>query len=251
VLGHGRGYRTFSVGYKVIKGRVDDAFDGAWQRFYNWIRETGLTFRRKDGTPMGVDFGFIDSGYRANTVYRFCKRLKGFYPSKGFQGLKLKKGDRFKRDIPTGRDKVKYRLVKLTSTFLYEIASVFYKDIIYANMTIERQNGSIQKPGFCDFPNDYDQKYFKELLAEEKSTEDGSYSARGRKNEALDCRVMALCSGDAYLDSLINEARDYAKKSGMSEVQIRETIDTPYVLSVLEKRLNQRINLARSTRKAG
>lgn len=249
VLGHGRGYRTFSVGYKVIKGPVDDAFSGAWEDLYQWVKKTLLTWKRKDGTPMPVDFGFIDSGYKASIVYRFCKRLRGFYPSKGFQQLKLKKGDRFKRDIPTGRDKVKYRLQKFTSTFLYEIATVFYKDVLYANMMIKRQKGNVQAPGFCEFPNDYDQRYFKELLAEEKSTEDGSYSAKGRKNEALDCRVMNLCAGDAYLDNLINQARDYAKKSGMSEVMIRESIDTPYILNVLEKRLNQRIVTARGRRK--
>lgn len=251
VLGHGRGYRTYSVGYKVFRGSVEDPFDGAWQKFYQWILDTRLSFERKDGTPMSVDLGFIDSGYRANIVYRFCKRLKGFYPSKGFQDLKLKKGDRFKRDMPTGRDKVKFRVVKLTSTFLYEIATVFYKDVLYNNMLIKRSKGDIQSPGFCEFPNDYDQSYFKELLAEEKSSEDGSYSARGRKNEALDCRVMCLCSGDAYLDGLIQEARDCAKQSGMSEIQIREQIDTPYILRVLEKRLYHRIANARMKRKVG
>jgi len=57
------------------------------------------------------------------------------------------------------------------------------------------------------------------LTAEEKMS-DGSFDSKGRRNEALDCRVYALCAADVFLDSELLNYRAYAKQNGASQSQI-------------------------------
>ena len=37
VVGHGLGYRRWSIGYYVFPGATDNAFDGAWQKLVEWF----------------------------------------------------------------------------------------------------------------------------------------------------------------------------------------------------------------------
>jgi phage terminase large subunit GpA-like protein len=91
---------------------------------------------------------------------------------------------------------------------LYEISTAYYKAQVYANLKVKRVEGEIQNPGFCCFPADYGENYF-EMLTAEELTENG-YDSKGRRNEALDCRVYALCAGDVYLASVVKEWQNWA-----------------------------------------
>lgn len=59
VCGHGAGYRTWSILYKVIEGEVGDPFSGAWESLNEWAKETGLRFKRYDGTIFSVALIFV------------------------------------------------------------------------------------------------------------------------------------------------------------------------------------------------
>lgn len=211
ILGIGYGYRTWSICYKRFEGKIDDAFSGAWEKLQEFAVNTELTFIRKiDGFTFPVSIIFIDSGDGETTaeVYKFCSRWNNTFPSKGFRSIHQRKKE--KPDELTEGSFKRYRSVKMgEDTQLYEISTNYYKTHVYNNVKISRQPQEPQKPGFCDFPVDYGQKYFDMLTAEEKLI-DGSYESHGRRNESLDCRVMALCAGDVFLDEEVKNYRAWA-----------------------------------------
>ena len=103
---------------------------------------------------------------------------------------------------------------------IYLINTNYYKNHIYHNLNIPRQEIEPQHPGFCDFPRDYEEKYFNMLTAEERRNDGSFHNTTGRRNESLDCRVYALCAGDTFLDSEVLNYRTWAKEQKMSPGQI-------------------------------
>ena len=234
ILGIGSAYRTWSIEYLKFEGPIDDPFSGAWEKLHQWAIDGGLNYTRADGVQFTVKLIFIDSGDGTNndTVYRFTGRWNNTYPIKGFSVLtkrKLEKGDEvapfnFKRFRPIKVDE---------DTTLYEISTNYYKTQVYNNLKILRSDTEPQPPGFCNFPRDYGEKYFKMLNAEEKRT-DGSFHDGGRRNEALDCRVYALCAADIWLNNKVDLTKGWAKSNKMNQADILK-INHKYVLHVLER----------------
>jgi phage terminase large subunit GpA-like protein len=77
------------------------------------------------------------------------------------------------------------------------------------------------------------------LIAEERRR-DGSYHAGGRRNEALDCRVMNLCAADYWLAAKVSERRAHAKTLGHDALFI-QSINAKTILQVLEKQTTRRV----------
>jgi phage terminase large subunit GpA-like protein len=237
VMGIGLGYRTWSVLYKRIEGEVEDPYAGAWQKLHEWVMGGGLTFKRKDGVEFQTRLIFIDSGdgNLTSVVYAFSQGWQNTYPSKGFQALKKQKGE--KKDEIAPSNFKRYRAVKVNEDlFLYEISTNYYKSHIYRNLKIERQPGEAQRAGFCDFPVDYGEKYFKMLTAEEKRTDGAFHCPSGRRNEALDCRGMCMCAADVFLDSKLMEFKAAAKNAGATEPDIAK-INHRFVLELMERQI--------------
>lgn len=225
ILGHGLGYRTWSILYRRFEGDVMDPYSGAWELLNEFAENGGLRFKRDDGTVFPVQLTFIDSGDaaegRAEVVYRFCSRWQNTYPSKGFSMLTANKKE--KGDVPGAGSFRKYRPASIGSggQTVYEISTNHYKNIIYANMNIPRSPTDPQRPGFMDFPRDYDEEYFEQLDGEEKHL-DGSFHPIRTRVEALDCRVYALCAGDVWLDAQLERVRRTYRDRGASAVQVQQ-----------------------------
>lgn len=238
VLGTGAGYRTWSILYAVFEGEVTDAYAGAWEALNKWAAEGGLSFYRKDGMQFDVKLVFIDCGYGVHeylhAVYTFCDRWQNTYPSKGFGMIQNKKGE--KKQSNTVGNMRRYRATSVKSSGsqkIFEISTQLYKQRIYNHLQLERLVTEPQKAGFCDFPSDRSDKYFKMLTAEERLS-DGTFEDGGRRNEALDCRVMASCGADVYLDMLIEEEQNYARGLGAGPVDL-VMIDKKWILKSLEQ----------------
>lgn len=239
VLGHGPGYRTWSIDYIRITGKVTDPADGAWRKFQQWAIKTGLTWKRKSDkkefTPVLI---FIDSGdgNLTSTVYTFTQGWKNTFPIKGAAALKPpEKGDPITKE---NFSRYRYSVVA-EGLILYTIATNFYKTLLYNNLKIRRIPGEVQSPGFCDFPFEYGlpgkyEKYFSMLTAEEK-LKDCRFDAGGRRNESLDCRVYALCAADVYLYGLLKNLKD-SMKGKMSKVDI-EKITRKWIIDRLKKEI--------------
>lgn len=245
VLGIGYGYRTWSIDYKIFTGDVTNPYGGAWEDLHQWAINTGLIFtRRIDGFRFPVSMVLIDSGNDPDVIYAFCGRWENTFPSKGFHSLKRRKKEA--PDELTESSFKRYRPAKIgEGVLLYEVSTVYYKNQIYNNLKIERQPIEPQKPGFCDFPVDYGQEYFDQLTAEEKMS-DGSFVSHGRRNEALDCRVYALCGGDAFLDSELLTFRAWAKGQGMRPDEIqkithRSVIDNMIEATKVRKKIEKKL----------
>ena len=223
VLGIGYGYRSWSIEYKVFEGPVDDPFSGAWEDLHQYALSRELSYeRREDGFKFPVSLVFIDSGDGETTdiVYRFCNRWTNTFPCKGFKSIQRRKKE--KPDEMTESDFKRYRVAKINEdVMLYEISTVYYKNQIYNNLAIGRVTEEQQRPGFCEFPYDYGQKYFDGLTAEEKMS-DGSFESHGRRNEQLDCRVYALCAADVFLDSELLNYKAWAKANGQRQDEIQK-----------------------------
>jgi phage terminase large subunit GpA-like protein len=225
ILGIGSGYRTYSILYRRFEGEVDDPFAGAWQKMYEWSEDGGLTFKRKDGREFNVAIAFIDSGdgFSTDAVYSFCERWDNTYPSKGFSALKLRKGEKKGEDSAGPSNFKWYRPAKVAEgrILLYDISTNAYKMKIYKSLDVARKETGTQRPYFCDFPRDYSEKYFKMLTAEEKRRDGTFYCPSGRRNEALDVRVMALCAADVFLAAKVMEFKNAVKERGGTEKDIQ------------------------------
>jgi len=236
ICGIGKGYKTWSILYKVFDGPVSDPYSGAWEDLHLWALDTELTFTRKiDGFKFPVSLTFIDSGDGENmdVVYRFSQRWMNTFPSKGFKSLTRRKRER-PDELTEGSFK-RYRAAKIGEDItLYEISTIWYKNQIYGNLNIERLPEDPQRNGFCDFPSDYGELYFEMLTAEEKMP-DGSFDAKGRRNESLDCRVGCLCATDVFLDAEVLMWKAWAKQNGASASEV-QTINTMTVLNDIEKK---------------
>ena len=62
----------------------------------------------------------------------------------------------------------------------------------------------------------------------------GSFESSGRRNEALDIRVYALCAADVYLDQLVLEYKGMAKLQKIKASEILK-INHNFVLDILKK----------------
>jgi len=239
VMGMGGGYRSWGITYERIEGSIDNEYSGAWEKLYDFIHKTKLRFKRADGYEFPVSIVFIDSGDGNFTdiVYRFCARIGATFPSKGFGNLKTRKKE--KGDEVTTSNFRRYRYAKVgEDQMIYEIATNYYKTLIYNNLKIARQPVEPQKPGFCDFPVDYGEKYFKMLTAEEKHR-DGSFHDGGRRNEALDCRVYCQCAADVWIDNQVMMARVKAKKNGARDDDIAR-ISKRTIIQILKVKTQRR-----------
>jgi phage terminase large subunit GpA-like protein len=157
IMGVGYGYRTWSILYKRFEGDVEDPYSGAWEDMHQWAIETGLRFKREiDGFTFPVSLILIDSGFEADVTYRAVQRYINAYPSKGFRSIIRRKNE--EADEITDSYIRRYRLSKMSNdTSLYEISTVYYKNHIYNSINIKREMMGEQKPGFCDFPVDYNE----------------------------------------------------------------------------------------------
>lgn len=217
VLGHGEGYRTWSIEYKIFYGSTQDVNRGAWLKLSDWIESTGLEYTHMDGTKKAVNRFLIDSGYNTDIVYDFCEQYPGFLPCKGDQEIKANKEE--KGDEVRSSTWYPYKLSQIRETQKLVIVSTnHYKRKIYSSLKIERVQGKQQPPRFMEFPMDYPDHYFAMLTNAELRT-DGSFHDGSRPVEALDCRVYALCAGDICMDDWVKGHREALVKKGVPRKQ--------------------------------
>jgi len=237
ILGIGSKYRTWSIAYKRFEGAIDDPAAGAWEKLTEWIQDGNLNFEGYNQAVIPCTMMFIDSGdgIYTDVVYDFAKTAENIFPSKGFSKIKAKKGEQ--GDILTDANFKRYRALKVGSDLtLYEIATNYYKKNVYRNLRVPRvEVGGPQRPGFCEFPLDYGEKYFKMLVAEQMRVDGSFHCPKGRRNEALDCRVYALCAADVWLDARVMDYKAAAKSAGATPAQLTQMNHRTYLEILCKK----------------
>jgi phage terminase large subunit GpA-like protein len=239
IYGRGPAYRSWSIDYHVLYGKTDNAYTGAFEKLYEWgvklmEKNNGFGYLRKDGRFFPISMLFIDSGHNATTVYDFTHRWTYTFPIKGDKELESKKNIKNLRLHNSNFIPYKFSKVYGGTTLLYTISTKIYKKQLYQWLNINRTKDEIQPAAFQDFPREYGVRYFDMLTAEEQ-TQEGEYINRGRPNEALDCRVYAMCAADVYLAQQVELMRDKYRKDGYSQRQT-EQIGSRWVIEYMSRK---------------
>lgn len=191
VVGWGIGLESWSLGYFVIP--TDPLDKGTWRNADEILLRR---WRRASGEEAAVAAACFDSGFRTQAVYDFVRtrERRRVFATKGKEGPSRAIWDKKVRRGGKNKDKGRFRLVGTDAA----------KDALQAYLRVTRPG-----PKYCHFPLERDPDYFAQLTAE-KRTKGRDRRGRevvqwtcpdGRRNEALDCRVLALAALHSLLMS--------------------------------------------------
>lgn len=197
VVGWGREGKSYSIDYYVFAGDTKDPNSKAWQGLADVLR---YSFPREDGHVMHVAKMAVDRGYRSSVVDTFCMRYsrERVHPihGKGRNAENMQIPISNKRQVSIKVNKNTRRTV--SGYFFYIVGSSHLKDELYGRLNLPFPSDARSYPyGWCFFPNNYDQNYFRMLTAERyvppsRAGERGKWvCSDGVRNEAIDCRNYA------------------------------------------------------------
>lgn len=179
VIGWGIDEESWSLQYHVLHG--DPAQNSVWKDLDNVINQK---INHESGNFLSVACTCVDSGgHYTEAVYEYCKsrEMNRVFAIKGSSQAGKPLVSKFSR---SNRKRVK----------LFSIGTDTAKQIIYSRLKIHEPG-----PGYCHFPAEYPESYFKQLTSERIMTKfTHGYpqrmwiKAKGKRNEALDCRVYGL-----------------------------------------------------------
>ena len=192
VYGWGVGQESWLIDHEIIAGDTSLPLHksaGVWFELYKFLSKR---WEREGGGTLALAQTFVDSGYQTQTVYDFCQQAgRWVNPTKGVAG-----------ELPIVEDRRArlFRLRKLKKkiieVMLERIGVDGAKTMLYSRFSIQHPG-----PGYVHFPVDLDEEFFKQVTAEAKDVkyERGRKRERwvlpaGRRNEALDCAVLALAA---------------------------------------------------------
>lgn len=177
IVGWGMDEESWSIAYEKIHGNPEK--QEVWDHIDAYRK---MYFTREDGLPLKVRCTTVDSGYKANAVYKYTTKRQGqrVYATKGHSQIGKPLVGKPSLQGPNKETK------------LYMVGTDTAKETLFDRLQFDDWG-----PGYCHFPKDRDPKYFEQLTAEEKKT----FFVKGEKkvrfvkkknsarNEAIDLRV--------------------------------------------------------------
>ena len=205
--GHNHSEESWSLDYRTLYG--DPSTPQLWQ---DLDAHLATKWDTEDGRTLQIRAACIDSGgHYTKAVYDFVRPREGrrVFAIKGMAGESRPIVSR-----PTRNNIGKIRL------FTLGVDNI--KSLIFSRLQIQSEG-----PGYCHFPNDRPDEYFKQLAASEKIVTKfhkgfprREFIKTRTRNEALDCRVYAtgaLAILNLNLDTLADRAAQ----------QVRQPDDVP------------------------
>lgn len=188
IVGWGRNFENWSLGYFIIPGAPDDPHTQA-----ELDKVLMMEFEGKDGRAQGIQAVCVDSGgrneegevYTTAAVYAFShQRLsRNVWAIKGNNET----GVEIKPAWPKSASAVGgYK------TPLYQLGTTQLKNAVRAQLSITTPG-----PGYCHFPDDRGMDWYVGLLGEKKMKIGGVWRWRQKDstpNEPFDCRAYALAA---------------------------------------------------------
>jgi len=180
VIGWGRGEESWSIEYGTLYG--DPSTTELWARLDGVLQKSR---NHPTSGEMVVRAACVDSGgHYTQQVYNYCRLRAGkrVFAVKGIGG----------EGKPIVGRPTKNNIGKIN---LFPIGVDTAKELIYSRLKMTEEG-----EGYCHFPADRGEEYFRMLTAERKVTR--YYKGRPRqewmkvrtRNEALDCRVYGLAA---------------------------------------------------------
>jgi len=177
VLGISESEETWSIDYQILYG--DPSSDDVWGQLDAALDKT---YEGVNGLKFKIRCSCVDSGgHHTQRVYQYAKlrESRRIFAIKGVAGEgRALVGRPGKSNI--GRVK------------LFPVGVDTAKQLVYSRLKIDQIG-----PGYCHFPNDRDEEYFRQLASEKMVTRyHKGHATRAwvqtrKRNEALDCRVYA------------------------------------------------------------
>ena len=179
VVGWGKDEESWSVDYRTLYG--DPSTPHLWNDLENILKNI---YETEDGRQLQIRSACIDSGgHYTQAVYNFVRPREGrrIFAIKGMGGESRPIVSR-----PTRNNIGKIRL------FTLGVDSI--KELIFSRLKITEVGA-----GYCHFPDDRSDEYFKQLASSEKIVTKfhkgfprREFVKTRTRNEALDCRVYAI-----------------------------------------------------------
>lgn len=185
---------SYSLGYKVFTGDTAILNSLAWSQLYEYILQPFYSYDKT--REFSIVMAMIDSGYNTNVVNTFCdKFMSGVYPIQGVNYLSY--GEVFRVHKTKSHNNLNR----------FDLSTDTLKDEIYGYLKRDLNADGSTPIGFCNFPEEYTEQYFKMLTAEEKREQKNKITGKLKysyflpnkaRNEALDCRVYNLAAVYIY-----------------------------------------------------
>jgi phage terminase large subunit GpA-like protein len=217
VVGWCPGKRSYSIEYRVLPG--DTSAQAVWDDLAAIVEST---WKRSNGMELPLKLMAVDSGYNTSDVYRFTRRydFTRVIPVKGQDSLPVIIGQARPLDVA----KSGKRIGKMK---VWHIGVSMLKSELYGWL---RQNITEETPnpmGYCHFPREYQEHYFRGLTAEkleykmDKGYRKYVWVKKFDRNEPLDCRVYArAAAAQVGLDRLTDD-----QLKGMQQHAVRKAGD--------------------------
>lgn len=181
IVGWGESFESWSVGKHVLYGDV--RHKQVWQELDDLLRSE---YAHESGQTIGITATAVDTGAFTDEAYRFCrgKYARRVYAIKGTGGQGVVVASISRRN--------RYKVL------LHTIHVDPLKERLFDRLGIIKPG-----PGYCHFPEEYDEAYFEQLTSERPviRTYHGQPVIRWEKtgrNEALDCRIYAMAALAIY-----------------------------------------------------
>lgn len=215
VVAWGAGEESWSVAYYVLWG--DPLQGDVWEDLNDVL---ATTYRHESGLQMPISAACLDTGGTqgyTQAAYDYAKGKTGkrLFAVKGVPGW--------------GRPIVEKPQRKQSGKKARKV-DLFLVGVDEAKLTVMRRL-ALEKPGpgYCHFPQDRDEDYFKQLTAEKllvryvKGQPIREWHKPDKaRNEALDCRVYAYAALKIMVPSFRRLAERFGVKQGKSQ-QVAET----------------------------
>lgn len=214
IVGWGRDEESWSLDYREIYG--DLSTPTIWNDIDEHLKQS---FRTENGRELAIRSACIDSGgHYTQAVYTFTRTREGrrIFAIKGMAGES--------RPIVSRPTKNNIGKVKLFTLGVHSI-----KELIFSRLKI-----TMEGAGYCHFPDDRPDEYFKQLAASEKIVTrfhkgfpKREFVKTRNRNEALDCRVYAY-GALAILNLNLNAIADRRQKQASVPVEAAPVQRRPY-----------------------
>ncbi|MEA5529030.1 phage terminase large subunit family protein [Dolichospermum sp. UHCC 0684] len=193
----GRGEQSWLIHWSEIFG--DTSQPSVWEQLDDLL---SLPFEHHDGIELSVSVAAIDSGFRPQSVYQFCRGRHSFkcIPTKGSGTPNKPILSRPSLQDVNVRGKVVKNGIKL-----FTVGTDVCKSLVYSRLQL-----MAGQQGFMHFPQGLPEDYFAQLTAEKCVTKfiQGQPTHQWIKvrtrNEALDCEVLAYVAAVANGLSTMN-----------------------------------------------
>lgn len=201
VVGWGRDKQSWSVQTYVFEGSTasekDAGVGGVWAQLDALLNET---WENEEGSTFSIRVMAVDSGFRTQTVYNWCRRhpINRVIAVKGKESLQVLMNSGKTVDVKKGGQ----RISRGFKVFTVGVSIV--KTELYGWLQLPAPlDGELYPPGYCHFP-EYDDTYFKQLTAEHLITKISKgerhyiWEKIYERNEALDMRVYGRAAASYF-----------------------------------------------------